>query len=123
MKTKIVTVTMAIALISSVGFASNLIEMNVLGRQFCRNNNGHLTGLGFDKNGITYYMNSLAGMPDPSSFFKVQYIVGSDQFIINKYSKETKELIYEGTNLYSYDLASDELRSGDAVLSAKQCGN
>ena len=123
MKTKILMMSISFALVSSLSFANNLIENNVLGRQFCQNNNGHLTGLSFEKNGIVHYLNSLAGMPDPSTFFQVEYIDGSDQFTIDKYSINSRELIYQGKDRYEYDLVSDELRSGNVVLTAKQCGN
>lgn len=123
MKTKMLIASMAIALISSVSFANNLVEKNVLGRSFCQNNNGHLTGWSFAKDGIAYNINSLAGMPSPFSFFQVEYIVGTDQFRINEYSTNSKELIRQGKYLYKYDLALDALRSGNVVLTAKQCGN
>lgn len=123
MKTKILILAIGISLISSMSFASNLIENNVLGRQFCQNTNGHLIGLGFTKDGIVSYLNSLAGMPNPFTFFQVEFISGSDQFTISEYSKSSNELIYQGKDQYEYDLASDELRSGDVVLAAKQCGN
>lgn len=89
----------------------------------CQNNNGHLTGWGFAEDGIAYNLNSFAGMPSPFSFFQVEYITGTDQFIINEYSKNSKELIHQGKHRYEYDFASDGLRSGDVVLTAKQCGN
>lgn len=62
-------------------------------------------------------------MPDPWSFFQIVYIAGTNQFTINEYSKNSKELIYEGKDQYEYDSASDGLRSGNVVLTAKQCGN
>jgi hypothetical protein len=123
MKTKILITSIAITLISSLSFANSVIENNVLGRTFCQNNNGHITGWRFAKDGIAHNINSLAGMPSPFSFFQVEYIAGTDQFTINEYSKNSKELINEGKDQYEYDSASDELRSGNVVLSAKQCGN
>lgn len=88
MKTKILIASMAIALVSSLSFANSVIENNVLGRSFCKNNNGHVTGWGFAEDGIAYNINSAAGMPDPWSFFQIVYISGSEQFTINKYSKD-----------------------------------
>ena len=122
MKTKMLIASMAIALVSSLSFANSVIENNVLGRQFCQSNNGHLVGLGITKNGIVNYLDSAAGMPNPFTFFQVQYINGSDQFTVNEYSKNSKELINQGKHRYEYDFASDGLRSGDVVLTAKQCG-
>ena len=123
MKTKVLTVIVAAVLGSSYGFASNLTLKNVLGRQFCQYSTGHLTGWGFAKDGIAYNIDSFAGMPSPYSFFQVEFIMGSEQFVINEYSKKTKVLIYQGEVRFEYDLVSDELRSGDFVLNSKQCGS
>lgn len=123
MKTKILIASMTIALISSLSFANSVIESNVLGRSFCQYSNGHLKGWGFAKDGIAYNINSLAGMPDPSRYYQIEYITDTNHFTVNEYSKDSNELIFKGEGHFEYDLASDGLRSGDIVLTAKQCGN
>lgn len=121
MKTKELIVSMGIVLIANMSYGSALAEKNVLGRQFCQKNNGHLIGLGVTKNGFVNHFDSLAGMPNPFTYFQVEYINGSDHFLINEYSKESNELINQGKDQYEYDFASDELRSGGVVLTEKQC--